>query len=149
VAVEHARVDDGDGGSRLSQTIDENLEKLKEHLPEGLPLRLLRRMVQFFVREEFGNLYEQSMPEITEGFRRVTAEVAPGIRQAHASALNGNLVPDKQVAKLATFSWRVLHTTEGVVLPDCVAVGYHKQAALPQPRAGIGKVPRFPERSGT
>jgi len=115
-------VDKQEEGSRFTEAVDEQLNTLKNVLPDGLPVPLLRRILLHLVREDFGNLYGQTLPSIRQALGKVVSQIPSAIREGHGNALSAELVPDKRVINLATLSWRVYHAAENLLLPDCVAI---------------------------
>lgn len=135
-------VDEHAEESQLTSAIDEQLSAVKDHLPDGLPVPLLRRMLLHFVREEFGNIYGKTLPSIQEALENLVSGIPSAIRDGHGNALSSGLVPDKRVADLATLSWRVYQTGESLLLPDCVAISIDTDGATAQPYA-LGDVERI------
>lgn len=126
-------VDEHDNTSLLANSIDGELNKIKDQLPSGLPIPLIRRILLHSVREDFGNLYGQVLPSIGTAFRQLVSEIPTIIRGGHAKALDSGMAPDKRVSDLANLSWHVYQSRTALVLPDCVAISIDKDQTTAQP----------------
>lgn len=126
-------VDEHANKSLLANRIDGELDKLKDWLPSGLPVLLIRRIILHSIREDFGNLYEQVLPSIGEAFRQLACEIPAVLRGGHAKALVPGMAPDNRVYDLANLSWHVYQSSTALILPDCVAIGIEKCQTAAQP----------------
>ncbi|CZT29147.1 hypothetical protein [Pseudomonas cerasi] len=115
----HINLDDSGGSAELKKMIDEALCTLNvEELP--MPAPLLRRMLEFRVRENFENFFEEQNSTITQVLKDLFLPVREQIRDAHNKILEATkqTVWEDELSKL---SWCVQEVV-GAVLPDCVAL---------------------------
>lgn len=126
-------VDELDNTTYLIESIDKEIDKIRHLLPSNLPVPLLRRFLLHFVREDFDDLYKQTLPVISSALKQLFSQVPGVIRNGHASIFNSSMAPDSRVFDLATLSWSVRHSKSALILPDCVAVSINKTSAAMQP----------------
>lgn len=76
------------------------------------------------IKSNFVAMHEETIGPITDAVAAM-AEVLPNTAaNAQRKALNDDLVPARRVEVMTTLAWRVVHSAELLILPDCVAIGF-------------------------
>ena len=70
----------------------------------------------------FGAFHAQLMGPLQQAFAEMMGKIADTAADAHRRSLEGTLSPEARIEKLKELEWRVVHGTEPLILPDCVAV---------------------------
>lgn len=100
----------------------------------GVPDQVLCQIAFTLVKENFSRLYAEIGPAIKAHFDALIVKARASVREGHNRALDKNLYPDHRAGILYNLSWSVSSGPEGgVILPDCVALGFQDQSpnALP------------------
>ncbi|WP_024647012.1 hypothetical protein [Pseudomonas syringae] len=115
----HIKLDDSGGSFELKEMIDESLGSLSaEEL--SMPVPLVRRMLEFKVRENFEIFFEEKNSTMVQVLKDLFLPMRDQIRDAHNKMLEAakHTVWEDELSKL---SWCVQEVV-GAVLPDCVAL---------------------------
>lgn len=111
-----------DGGTR-DGTVENLMDQVLLLAPIAMrdaPPELAKRIVTFFVREQFDTLYERTMPELSATIATIGQGIPEAIQGAHKKVLaTADMSPRER--ELATLSWQTVAVT-GAVLPDCIAI---------------------------
>lgn len=103
--------------------IDSNLEALRASLPITVPKHLLARMTHAYLRENFDRLFGGFGHLMSSTMNHLLEQSRGMLRTGHAKALEHDLVPQQQQARLTSFRWFcVAPAGASFVLPDCVAL---------------------------
>jgi hypothetical protein len=125
------------------------LEQFNEQWAQAGPmletLGITRTAFAELIRTRAGPLFEQMFGEIAQGIESAIATIAPQVAETGANAqkraLTQDLVPPVRVEKIVDFSWtRRPAPPGGVILPDCVAIGYEGDKWLPLSIADLDEV---------
>uniref|UniRef100_UPI003CFEFB04 hypothetical protein n=1 Tax=Alcaligenes faecalis TaxID=511 RepID=UPI003CFEFB04 len=99
------------------------VDMLLTSLPEamvGLPAELSRRIISFYIRERFDELYEKNKPQLAQALSVLGHRFSKSIKESHRKALE-QLDLSAREGALAPFSWRI-QSVSGALLPDCIAL---------------------------
>lgn len=110
---------DGDYSAKLGATLDQALSSASNGI-QNWPTELARRVLTFFVRERFDELYEQTKPEIIQALSILGKEIPNSVQSAHREVLWKAEMSGREKA-LAMLSWRTRRVS-GALLPDCIAL---------------------------
>ncbi|WP_417624043.1 DUF4238 domain-containing protein [Paremcibacter congregatus] len=118
------RLSSNKGGTEVRQAIegvisDNNLEELT-----GFHQHTLFKMGHFLLRERFPSLMPQMKNDIDVFINAMQERTPEFARSGHQKALAKSHTPESRISYLSKFSWMVENSpSEGVILPDCVALG--------------------------
>lgn len=93
----------------------------------SLPPELAKRVITFFVRERFDELYEQTKPQLSQAMSILGPGISKSIQDAHRQVLSNSDLSEREQA-LATLSWRT-QDVSGALLPDCIALARESSGA--------------------
>lgn len=96
-----------------------------EMLP--LPPELAKRVIAFFAREKFDEMYEQTKPQLVQATSIFGRGISKSIQDAHGKVLSDSDLSGREKA-LATLSWRTQYVF-GALLPDCIALAREEGGA--------------------
>ncbi len=103
---------------RALSAIDQELSS--SPLGELLPRPLTRRLMAFYIRESFNEVYASQMPMIAEVVAKLVKALPSTIRDSHNIALKTAKTTQWE-KDLAELSWRT-YSVVGAILPDCIAL---------------------------
>lgn len=106
------------GKERLS-VVDMALSAMPDAVA-ALPSELSRRLVSFYVRERFDELYERDKPQLVQALSMLGQGLSKSIEDSHRKVLNQLDLSAREEA-LAAFSWKT-QAVSGALLPDCIAL---------------------------
>jgi hypothetical protein len=110
---------DGDNSGRIGATLDQALSSASIGM-QYWPTELAKRVITFFVRERFDELYEQIKPQIAQALSMLGQGIPNSVQGAHREVLWKSDLSGREKA-LATLSWRKWRVS-GALLPDCIAL---------------------------
>lgn len=115
-------VDAATPSARFLEVLKEAIQELP--LPNSrIPAAVVENILYTLARENFSRAYEQLSPVLSHGFKKMVSEVDTIARKGHNKALSTNVAPPARVSELSALEWTTVSVAQGVVLPDCVALG--------------------------
>jgi len=107
----------------LIEEIDKNLKMLHFNLPSKIPELLLKRILLFWLREEFESIHAQGHLGLSSILVELTSKIPTLLRESHISVLEKSLAPEPRIQNLVNLKWTVLKVPDAnLILPDCVAI---------------------------
>lgn len=91
-----------------------------------LPAPVLERVAFFFAKENFSETSDGFLHSIQTLTKQMEQDAKELAADSHKKALAQSVIPDVRVANLSAFQWRVVTTNQDIILPDCVALGLHR-----------------------
>ena len=102
-------------------------------------------------KADFARLLDTQSPLFRQFFTTIRDRVEQVARNAHARALEENLVPGVRLQRLQALHWR-MQAAQGLILPDCLAIASKGEGAfqslvyVPDDDVAIVFVPLGPDR---
>lgn len=75
------------------------------------------------IKSSFGTFHSQISGPLESMFANIVAQTPQVAAKAQRRSLEEALSPPVRAEKLIALTWRIIHATEPLILPDCVAVG--------------------------
>lgn len=76
------------------------------------------------VKSNFETMHAKVKGPISDVVTAMSEALPDTAAKAQRDALNEDLIPAKRVEAMSLLAWRVIHPSEPLLLPDCVAVGF-------------------------
>lgn len=121
-------------GNNPHDVLEEELQKAYGQLglvKFGVPLPLFRQLAMNWIRQNFDTLYNNGLPDLQNVFSAFSQRLGDAGKGGHRKGLNRSLAPEPRVEVLRNLQWRVIHTSQEMLLPDCVAINIHQNTPRP------------------